>query len=65
MSEGNLAGVLAGIVTAVISVIIIIYGESLIFNTINSVGISGIAGALLMMALPGSLVVYFLTKATA
>ena len=41
---------------------LIIAGEGAIANAINSAGISGIAGVLIMMALPGSLAVYFLTK---
>lgn len=41
---------------------LVIAGEGEIANAINSAGVSGIAGILLMVALPGSLGLYFLVK---
>ena len=57
-----MGGLLAGLFIIYISVIIVIAGEGLIINAVNNAGLSGITGVLLMAALPGSLVLYFLGK---
>jgi hypothetical protein len=50
------------LIMAWVGILIVIAGEGEIANAINSAGISGIAGALLISLLPGSLLLYLLQK---
>jgi len=49
---------LVGLLITYVSIIIVIAGEGIIIDAINSVGLSGIISALLMAALPGSLLLW-------
>ena len=49
---------LVGLLITYVIIIIVIAGEGLIANAINNAGLSGITSALLMAALPGSLLLW-------
>ncbi len=49
-------------IIAYVSIQLVIAGEGAIANAINNAGLSGIAGALLISLLPGSLLLYFVQK---
>ena len=56
------AGLLIGIFTLYLAVHLVTTGEALIIDAVNKAGLSGITGTLLIAVLPGSLIIWFLSK---
>jgi len=56
------AGLLIGIFTLYLAVHFVITSEALIIDAVNKAGLSVITGTLLIAVLPGSLIVWFLSK---